>query len=260
MIPRADIQAWSTTRPWPTLVAVEQDLILARLVIEITRHPLLGEELVFRGGTCLHQLVLDQPLRYSEDLDFVRSTHSGIGPIIDALRQVAADVGLHVSGTDIRQHPKIRLRAFSETEPNATMRIKIEINTHETSPARPLQRLPFTVENNWFSGHAEVLTFAAPELFATKIRALYQRSKGRDLFDLWLALTRLHLPVEEVIEAFAPYRPDGITAARAEANLRAKLEDISFRNDLTALVANWPTGYNTDSAAELVIAQLLSRL
>lgn len=137
MIPRADIQAWSTTRPWPTLVAVEQDLILARLVIEITRHPLLGEELVFRGGTCLHQLVLDQPLRYSEDLDFVRSTHSGIGPIIDALRQVAADVGLHVSGTDIRQHPKIRLRAFSETEPNATMRIKIEINTHETSSACP---------------------------------------------------------------------------------------------------------------------------
>ena len=56
---------------------------------------------MFRGGTCLHQLVLDQPLRYSEDIDFVRSTHSGIGPVIDALREVADGVGLHVAGTDI---------------------------------------------------------------------------------------------------------------------------------------------------------------
>ncbi len=111
MIPQAAIQAWSTTRPWPTLVAVEQDLVLARLIVEIARHPLLGDELVFRGGTCLHQLVLDQPLRYSEDIDFVRCTHSGIGPVIDALREVADGVGLHVAGTDIGQHPKIRLRA-----------------------------------------------------------------------------------------------------------------------------------------------------
>jgi hypothetical protein len=134
VIPQAAIQAWSTTRPWPTLVAVEQDLVLARLIAEIARHPLLGDELVFRGGTCLHQLVLDQPLRYSEDIDFVRSTHSGIGPVIDALREVADGVGLHVAGTDIRQHPKIRLRAASETDSTAMMRIKVEINTHETSP------------------------------------------------------------------------------------------------------------------------------
>ena len=50
------------------------------------------------------------------------------------------------------------------------MRIKVEINTHETSPSSPLQRLPSAVENAWFSGGADVLTFATPELFATKIR------------------------------------------------------------------------------------------
>lgn len=260
MIPQAAIQAWSTTRPWPTLVAVEQDLVLARLIVEIARHPLLGDELVFRGGTCLHQLVLDQPLRYSEDIDFVRSTHSGIGPVIDALREVADGVGLHVAGTDIRQHPKIRLRAPSETDPTAMMRIKVEINTHETSPSSPLQRLPFAVENSWFSGGADILTFATPELFATKIRALYQRSKGRDLFDLWLALTHIGVTGEDILAAFLPYRPDGITAALSQANLRAKLENGSFRGDLNALVATWPSGYDTDEAAELVIAEVLSRL
>lgn len=260
MIPQAAIQAWATTRPWPTLVAVEQDLLLARLIVEIAQHPLLDDELVFRGGTCLHQLVLDQPLRYSEDLDFVRSTHSGIGPIIDAVREVANGVGLQVAGTDIRQHPKIRLRAPSETEPAATMRIKVEINTHETSPSRPLQRLPFEVANSWFSGRVDVLTFATPELFATKIRALYQRRKGRDLFDLWLALTELGLTGGEIVSAFGPYRPEGLTRTLAEANLRAKLDDAAFRNDLNALVAEWPRGYDIDAAAELVIAEVLGLL
>ena len=258
MIPRAVIQSWATTRPWPTLVAIEQDLVLARLIVEIAEHPLLGNELVFGGGTCLHQLVLANPRRYSEDLDFVRSTHSGIGPLLDAIRDVASNVGVEVTGTNIGAHPKIRLRTPSETDPNAHLRIKVAINTHETSPALPTVRLPFSVQSAWFSGQADVLTFASPELFATKIRALYQRRKGRDLFDLWLALTELDLDGSDMLAAFEPYRPDGITAGLAESNLRAKLDDDGFRNDLNALVADWPAEYDIDSAADLVIAKVLS--
>lgn len=204
--------------------------------------------------------MLDHPRRYSEDLDFVRSRHSGIGPLLDAIRVVADNVGLRVAGTDIGTHPKIRLRAPSETDSNASLRIKIEINTHETSPALPTVRLPFSVESAWFTGRADVLTFAAPELFTTKIRALYQRRKGRDLFDLWLALTELGISGSDVVDAFGPYRPDKITAGLAEANLRAKLEDEGFRNDLDLLVAEWPADYDIDTAAELVITELLSRL
>lgn len=96
MIPRADIQAWAADGPWPTLVAVEQDLVLARLIVAFAEHPLLGEEPVFRGGTCLHQLVMDRPRRYSEDLDFGRTTHSPLRPILDAIREIAAAVELEV--------------------------------------------------------------------------------------------------------------------------------------------------------------------
>ena len=232
MIPRAAIDAWAADHPWPTLAMVEQDLVLARLIVEFAQHPLLGNELVFRGGTCVHQLVLPRPLRYSEDLDFVRTTHSGIGPALDAIREVAASVGLEVAGTTIGQHPKVRLRAGAETDPSASLRVKVEINTHETSPALPLVRLPFQVVSDWFAGDAEVLTFAPPELFATKIRALYQRRKGRDLFDLWLALTDLGVPGRDIVNAFEPYRPDGLSAALAEANLRAKLIRHVMRDTL----------------------------
>ena len=116
------------------------------------------------------------------------------------------------------------------------------------------------MESSWFTGQADVLTFAPAELFATKIRALYQRRKGRDLFDLWLALTELGLDGAEIVAAFGPYRPDGFTGALAEANLRAKLDDGGFRNDLNGLVAKWPADYDLDSAADLVITELLARL
>ncbi len=65
MIPAANITAWSHVAPWPTDDQVEQDLVLSRLIVEIANHPVIGDELVFRGGTCLHKLALPEPLRYS---------------------------------------------------------------------------------------------------------------------------------------------------------------------------------------------------
>jgi predicted nucleotidyltransferase component of viral defense system len=128
VIPAASITAWGTTRPWANRAAVEQDLLLARTIVAIYQDPLLREELVFRGGTCLHQVHLSSPWRYSEDLDFVRRTHGGIGAVLDALRDVAQLVGLQVRGTDVSTHPKMRLRATAEDDPNVPLRIKVEIN------------------------------------------------------------------------------------------------------------------------------------
>lgn len=94
MIPAASITAWGVDRPWPTRAAIEQDLLLARLIVAIYQHPRLGEDLVFRGGTCLHQVHLPVPLRYSEDLDFVRRTHTGIGDLELLVTRWPADYGL----------------------------------------------------------------------------------------------------------------------------------------------------------------------
>lgn len=105
-----------------------------------------------------------------------------------------------------------------------------------------------------------MLTFQPAELVATKIRALYQRSKGRDLFDLWLALDHLGLEPDHILAAFGQYRPGGLTAARAQANLDRKLDDATFRHDLDPLVTPWPAGYDVHTAAELISTSLLGRL
>lgn len=256
MIPAAYVTDWERRAPWPTREQIEQDLLLSRLIVDIANDEYLGSELVFRGGTCLHKIHLATALRYSEDLDYVRTTSGGVGPIIDAVRRIGESLGMAIN-TSVTLYPKIRLRAPFETGVG-TMSIKIEVNTFERSPARPLRRVPYAIDNPWFSGHADVLTFDVAEMVATKIRALYQRSKGRDLFDLWLALTSLGTLPADIVEAFAPYRPGGYTRTLAEQNLRRKLDNVDFRTDLDQLVTAWPDGYDIDSAAERVIEEVIA--
>ena len=257
MIAEAELAHWRQVVPWTDAHQVEQDLVLSRLIVEIARHPLLGEELVFRGGTCFHKLWLDRPWRYSEDLDYVRRSATGVGEVFDALRQVASTVGFDDVATQVGRHPKVRLRSTFLS--GGRLQVKIEMNTFERSPARPITTRRAGVDSPWFAGSADVPTFELEELTATKIRALFQRRKGRDLFDLWLAVERGGASVDGIVECFAPYRPDGWTQDRALENLQTKLGDPDFAHDLDPLVSSWPDGYDLTAAgqlAERVICQV----
>lgn len=258
MIPRPDLVVWSQVVGWPSVDQVEQDLVLSRLIVELAQDPYLGDELVFRGGTCLHKLYDTGSARYSEDLDYVRRSAGGIADLTRAVTAIGTRLGMEVR-TKIGRHPKIYLRAPFESG-SGTMRVKVEVNTFERAPARPLSRVRYAVASSWFAGEAEVQTFDLAELVATKIRALFQRSKGRDLFDLWLAVARLGVTPEDLAACFSPYRPDGYTARRAELNLRDKLRSDDFRNDLRGLVGEWPADYDIDQAGTMILDDLLPML
>ncbi|MGO2519673.1 MAG: nucleotidyl transferase AbiEii/AbiGii toxin family protein [Microbacterium sp.] len=257
MIPQAFVTEWGANRPWPTLDQIEQDLLLSRAMCKIAEHPLLGDELVFRGGTALHKVHLPEPLRYSEDLDYVRTSAGGIGDITGGLLDLGRELGFDVASR-ISAHPKVYWRTTSAA--GGPLRLKIEVNTHERSPALPVVKIPHTVESSWWSGSGELLTFQPPELIATKLRALFQRSKGRDLFDLWLALTQIKLEPDSILSAFQPYRPAEYTARRAVSNLREKITTARFRADLRPLVSTIPAGYELETAAGLVITKLLEKI
>src|SRR3990167_3037788 len=87
MIPIAFINEWRAHAPWVSEAQVEQDLVLARALIEIFSDKLLAESLAFRGGTALHKLFIQPPARYSEDIDLVQIEQGPIGPILEALRK-----------------------------------------------------------------------------------------------------------------------------------------------------------------------------
>ena len=261
MIPRAQIIEWSARAPWATEADVEQDLILSRLMVEIANDDLLGPELVMRGGTCLHKLHLPAPLRYSDDLDYVRSRRSGIGQYLNAFRRIASAVGLIEHGTQ-RSGDMVHMAFETEsTDGLRRIRIKVETNVRETDPCFERTRRRFVVDSRWWSGAAHIPTFELDELIATKLRALYQRSRGRDLFDLWVVLTSAAVDPDRIVAALNHYMgAETFTYPQLTANLRGKLTDPGFRFDLDDLVRSVPERYEPVAAADMVMEQLGSRL
>lgn len=257
MIPQPSITAWSARAPWPEPNQVEQDLILSRLMVEIANHELLGPELAMRGGTCLHKLHLPQPLRYSDDLDYVRRSRSPIKPYMAALREIATGAGL-VEHHYAQAGEMVHMIFDAGPEPgDGRIRIKIETNIKEVEACYERTEKPYSVDTRWWEGEAGIGTFQLEELMGTKLRALYQRSRGRDLFDLWHVLTALDPDDGQIVGALRHYMGASVFGYRELAgNLAAKLADAEFRDDLTGLVATMPSGYEVTLAADVVMGRL----
>lgn len=205
MIPMAQITQWRQLAPWSDDMQVEQDLILSRIIVDIFSDPLLKNELAFRGGTALHKLFFQPAQRYSEDIDLVRTSTGKITDIVDTLRvRLGAWLG---EPRTIRSHSSFKLhyRFNPEVSQSVSLRVKIEINTRENFSVLDRLLKKFSVKSAWFSGEAEINTYQFEELLATKLRALYQRKKGRDLFDLWLALKHEDLDLRKMVEIFLYY-------------------------------------------------------
>ncbi|MEM8777074.1 MAG: nucleotidyl transferase AbiEii/AbiGii toxin family protein [Pseudomonadota bacterium] len=240
MIPETNITAWSLIAPWAEPRQVEQDLIISRALVEIFNHDFLGAELRFRGGTALNKVIFPEPLRYSEDIDLVRTTAGPIGPILDAMRDVLEPWLGQANFASSQVAPKLRFRVPAEDDPEAQIRLKVEINIAEIEAFDPPISIPYAVENAWFTGNTNIASFSAEELLATKLRALLQRDKGRDLFDLDHALDALpDLNLHRVVELFVRYlgqQDQTVSRAEAEQRMLAKFARPDLLGDMRALL------------------------
>jgi predicted nucleotidyltransferase component of viral defense system len=242
MIPMMNIVAWGRTVPWVEQRQVEQDLIISRALVELFSDPFLREQLRFRGGTALNKLHFPKPLRYSEDIDLTRTDGGPIGPVLDRARQVLEPWMGRAQFEQSKIAPKLRFRLPAEDQAStAPIRIKLEIHTRERIAYDPPSFVPFEVTNPWFTGSAEVTTFSKEEILATKLRALLQRDKGRDLLDLAHAKAVFDdLDVPRVVACFNQYLSasgDIITRAQAEERMFGKLESPDFLADVRPLLA-----------------------
>lgn len=136
-------------------------------MIEIGRHELLGSELAMRGGTCLHKLHLPRPLRYSEDLDYVRGTGGGVGSCLDALRELATSIGLVERGREFSDQMAHMIFDTDATDGSRRIRIKVEMNTREIEPCFERVQVDYRVSSEWWSGGTGIPTFELDELIGT---------------------------------------------------------------------------------------------
>jgi predicted nucleotidyltransferase component of viral defense system len=262
VIARDYITAWRAHAPWVSDHQVEQDLVISRALVQIFNLEGLGRRLAFRGGTALYKLYLRPAARYSEDIDLVQVTPEPIGDTFDAVRSVL-DPWLGAPRRDLGEgRVSLVYRFPSEDEPPRPLRLKIEVNSREHFTEHGHVTVPLEVQSEWWSGRAEITTYSLDELLGTKLRALYQRRKGRDLFDLWHALTSAGASRERLVACFGRYmREEGhhVTRAAFEENLARKLVDSSFRGDMDGLLRTG-VAWDVDEAGAHVLAHVLSRL
>ena len=263
MIPRAYIQAWSAKAPWPDARQVEQDLIICRALCDLFNAPALKGKIAFRGGTAINKLLFKPPLRYSEDIDLVQTQAEPVGTTVDAIRDALSWLG-KCKREQAGHSMHLVFKFTPEADAQATLKLKVEINTREHERLFPIRRYPFAVESDWYQGQAEIASFEPEETFGTKLRALLQRRKNRDMFDLHHGLEQLTMDPDKLIACFDHYlalEGQAITRAMAEQRMLEKLTR-SLTEDIGPLL---PAGvrFNDDDAMqafERVWTELITRI
>ncbi len=252
MIPEIYIQDWRASAPWTQDVQVEQDLLICRALTETYKDDYLASHLAFRGGTALHKLFLSPQPRYSEDIDLVQIQSEPIKETYDHIREALSFLG-EPKVKQKKHNNTLIFRVESETPPIVPIHLKIEINCKEHFNVLPMQKIPFTVSNKWYQGECKILTYQLDELAGTKLRALYQRRKGRDLYDLYKALTTQDLNIDNVLKCYYRYMDfvvDHIpTHKEFVINMEDKIQDVEFLGDTQQLLRpdenfNPQEGYN----------------
>jgi predicted nucleotidyltransferase component of viral defense system len=260
MIPENFIEHWRNSVKWRTLPQIEQDLAISRALVDLYNEPYIKDALVFRGGTALNKLFLKPPARYSEDIDFVQKRPEPIGRTIDAIRSLLKP-WLGDPQWKITQRSAKLIYKYESINKLPT-KLKIEINTTEHFQVLPLRLEKFDVQSEWFNGSADVITYEIDELMATKLRALYQRRKGRDLFDLWYVTKQKLIDLDRVFEIFVKYCINDGTDIRGNEflkNLALKKNHPDFQSDMRALLPielNW----NFEEAYQFVVDNVISKL
>lgn len=230
-----------------------------------------------RGGTLLHKVHLAPPCRYSEDIDLVVIGDRPEDHICKALRRVLREVlgapktsvwdalSLAIRNT-LRPSRVLRMTYAipSIIDPGTTLGIVVEANVTERASHRPVVEIPFEFSCRDTPVKTQIAGCDLAEMLGTKLRALFQRRRGRDLFDLYWALTRARLPVDPraVIESFLCYvRQEDSAAGRDEfiGILESHLTDRGFCSDTDTLLRAG-VAHDSQGAGDYVKTNLLSLL
>ncbi|MBN1627773.1 MAG: nucleotidyl transferase AbiEii/AbiGii toxin family protein [Deltaproteobacteria bacterium] len=222
----------------------------------------LAEKLALRGGTALHKLYFHPARRYSEDIDLVQAEPVPIGETLDILQDTLNDFLGKPRRSQKENSVTLIYRMDSEGPPVVPLRLKVEINTREHFAVLGFIKQPFKVVSRWFKGECMITTFQLEELLATKVRALYQRRKGRDLFDLWYGIKEKGADTASIVKIFNEYmRAEGhrISVDDFRGNLETKVGHSGFVEDVVSLLAG-NVNYDVKEAFNLIMEEIATRI
>lgn len=177
---------------------VEKDYVLGWLLAGLAQMP-IGELWIFKGGTCIKKCYFET-YRFSEDLDFslLPQTPGSQEALIDQLRTLTASVaamsGLEFPADQIDVKPRRNQQGRPTFEGRVGYRgplaypgspkIRFDFTQQEAVIDRPVGRLILHPYPDDLPADAAVTAYSFNELLAEKTRALLERSRPRDLYDV----------------------------------------------------------------------------
>lgn len=197
VIPKQEILQTATQRNLSPQV-VEKDYMLGWLLAGIEQHAALNKSWVFKGGTCLKKCYFET-YRFSEDLDFTVREEGNLDP--QFLKHTFSEIAewiyemtgmeLPIEKISFEHHKenscqgRIYYRGpIAPTSPRQIPKIKLDLTTAEIIVNPPVVNFVKHHYSDCPAKGINTLCYSYVELFAEKTRALAERARPRDLYDV----------------------------------------------------------------------------
>ncbi len=233
-----DLKAWADEQELSDLLFAELDFRLVKILEAIYHDDFLAKRLYMKGGTAINKLYLKDTSRLSVDLDF---NHIGAKEEVlkerQALREHICKI-LEKHDEECIIHSKHRyeqttIKARYKTLYGMTRSLKIEISHVERFPILP----PVQKQIKTPEGNSEVTTYTLEELTSTKLRALMERSKGRDVYDLYfISKLKPNPTITRKMFLYYFYRSRKIFNSKIHYQNLTKRYETNYVDDVSAFI------------------------
>lgn len=203
MILKEEIQQIATAKKLGIDI-VEKDYILSWVLAGIHHHTATKDTWIFKGGTCLKKCYFET-YRFSEDLDFTYhgSSHNATEEFyknifIEIAQWIYDNAGIELPQQGIEFEVFINTRNSTSVQGKLSYRgpiqrnlsivrlprLKIDLTLDEPLILKPQIKNIDHPYSDLLEEGKKILAYSYEELFAEKLRALVQRLRPRDLYDV----------------------------------------------------------------------------
>lgn len=174
------------------LAIAEKDYMLL-VVMSIISNSDLKEKLIFKGGTAIHHCYLPQ-LRFSEDLDFTSLDKS---ITLETIKKLLESEDFLEIKKDFVSKATIKIERLKYSGPlELPNSLKVEIDRYQNVV------LPSSIKEykNIWGINCKVRVMDYKEICAEKLRAINERARYRDFYDLYLMLEKFKLNIKKILQ------------------------------------------------------------
>ena len=232
--------------------AIEKDLVISIVLAIISDSPAFSwcsDKLIFRGGTCIKKVFYPDETRFSEDIDLMGLNIEEAGLF---MRSVNKLVGMNLGvtsfdSTEVQYSNERGLDFMLYYTSVLQQKDHISFNLSTAYPMERIQKRAVIVEP-YLQINPSILTLGIKEILAEKTRALLQRRKPRDLFDVWFLIKNKELELDRSLlrkklersYAAAPFsKKEEASSYVMEdiiSRIKSSVTDITWKNELGGLL------------------------